>query len=148
VSQPVEPHSVKLTIGRIEDATDRLLASASALSDVQIGEPKTLTAREKTWTFYALNGGFSVIGKDDSYDTPVAEWVYALDNEPVPASRPTIHNWLGHYVIFLPNNYVIQSAPPPNSPLRGPKPGSFLVPEADLAAIWPRITTQTRVYIF
>src|SRR5216684_2169094 len=42
VSQPVEPHSVKLTIGRIEDATDRLLASASALSDEQIGEPSPL----------------------------------------------------------------------------------------------------------
>ena len=42
MSQPVEPHSVKLTIGRIEDATDRLLASASALSDMQIGEPSPL----------------------------------------------------------------------------------------------------------
>ena len=42
MSQPAGPHSVKLTIGRIEDATDRLLASASALSDEQIGEPSLL----------------------------------------------------------------------------------------------------------
>jgi hypothetical protein len=117
-------------------------------ADVQIGEPKTLTAGGKTWTFNALKGGFNVVGKDDSYDTPVAEWVYALNDRPIPPSRPTIHNWLGHYVIFLPNNYVIQSPPPPNSPLQGPKPGSFMVPEQDLAAIWPRISNQTRVYIF
>jgi maleylpyruvate isomerase len=42
VSQPAGPHSVKLTIGRIDDATDRLLASASALSDEQVGEPSLL----------------------------------------------------------------------------------------------------------
>jgi maleylpyruvate isomerase len=42
VSQPAGPHSVKLTTGRIEDATDRLLASASALSDEQMGEPSLL----------------------------------------------------------------------------------------------------------
>jgi len=117
-------------------------------ADVQVGQPQTLTSGRKTWTFYALKGGFNVTGKDDSYDAPVAEWVYALNGEPLPASRPTIHNWLGHYVIFLPNNYVIHSPPPPGSRLQGPKPGSFMVPEEDLAAIWPRITNQTRVYIF
>jgi hypothetical protein len=51
-------------------------------------------------------------------------------------------------VIFLPDGYVIHSPPPPESPLQGPKPGSFMVSEADLAALWPRITNQTRVYIF
>ena len=48
----------------------------------------------------------------------------------------------------LPDNYVIHSPPPAKSPLHGPKPGSFMVPEADMAAIWPRISTATRVYIF
>jgi hypothetical protein len=118
-------------------------------ANVQIGEAKTVTSREgKTWTFLPLKGGFNVVDKDDSYDSPVSEWVYALRNQPAPAQRPTVHNWLGHYVIFLPNNYVIQSPPPPDSPLQGPKPGSFMVPEDDLAAIWPRITKDTRVYIF
>jgi len=118
-------------------------------ADVQVGEAKTLTAHEgKTWTFYPLKGGFNVVGKDDSYESPIPEWVYALRNEPAPAHRPTMHNWLGHYVIFLPNSYVIHSPPPPRSPLPGPKPGSFMVPEDDLAAIWPRISNQTRVYIF
>lgn len=128
----------------------RLGKSVVREADVQIGDPTTLTSSRsgKTWTFYALKGGFNVVDKDDSYSTPIPEWVYALRNEPVPADRPTVHNWLGHYVIFLPNNYVIHSPPPPGSPLRGPKPGSFMVPEEDLAAIWPRISNQTRVYIF
>lgn len=117
-------------------------------ADVQIGEAKTLSANGKQWTFYPLKGAFNVVDKDDSYDTPVSEWVYALNNQPIPSERPAIHNWLGHYVIFLPNNYVIHSTPPSASPVKGPKPGSFMVPEDDLAAIWPRITNQTRVYIF
>jgi hypothetical protein len=118
-------------------------------ADVQIGEAKTVTSRSgKTWTFSPLKGAFNVVGKDDSYESPVAEWVYALRDQPAPSERPTMHNWLGHYVIFLPNNYVIQSPPPPESPLQGPKPGSFMVPEDALAAIWPRISNQTRVYVF
>ena len=115
---------------------------------VEIGDPKTLTADGKTWTFSQLKGGVTVAGKDNSYDTPIPPWVYAMNQQPIPAERPTMHNWLGNYVIFLPNNYVIESTPPPASPLKGPKPGSFMVPEEDLAAIWPRITNQTRVYIF
>jgi hypothetical protein len=127
----------------------RLGKSVVREADVQIGEAKTITARDgRTWTFYPLKGGFNVVGKDNDYVSPVAEWVYALRNEPAPSRRPVIHNWLGHYVIFLPNNYVIESPPPSDSPLKGPKPGSFMVPENDLAAIWPRITTETRVYIF
>lgn len=117
-------------------------------ADVQIGDPKTLTANGKTWMFYPLKGAFSVTGKDDDFSSPVAEWVYPLNGQPVPATRPTVRNWLGRHVIFLPNGYVIQSPPAESSPLKGPKPGSFMVPDADLAAIWPRITTDTRVYIF
>jgi len=84
-----------------------------------------------------------------NYDWPVPEWVYAMNREPVPAARGTVANGLGRYVIMLPDNYVIHSPPPEGSPLHGkPKPGSFMVPEADLAAIWPRISKTTRVYIF
>lgn len=36
------PHSVDLTIARIDDAADRLLATASALSDAQLREPALL----------------------------------------------------------------------------------------------------------
>lgn len=117
-------------------------------SNVEIGPPRTVNENGRTWTFFPLKGGFNVTGKDSDYASTVPAWVYAVGNQPVPASRPSIHDWLGHYVIFLPNGYVIHSPPPPGSPLQGPKPGSFMVPEADLAAIWPRISRETRVYIF
>jgi hypothetical protein len=120
-------------------------------ADVQIGAAKTITSptdKKKTWTFLPLKGGFSVTGKEESYAWSVPQWVYALRGQRAPIDRAVVPNGLGRYVIFLPNSYVIHSPPPPESPLQGPKPGSFMVPEADLAAIWPRITKETRVYIF
>jgi hypothetical protein len=118
-------------------------------ADVQIGEATTIKSLTgKTWTFLPLKGGFSVIGKEEGYAWPVPEWIYALHGEREPAVRSVVPNGLGRYAIFLPDGYVIHSPPPPESPLQGPKPGSFLVSEADLAALWPRITNQTRVYIF
>jgi hypothetical protein len=118
-------------------------------ADVQIGEARTITSpSKKTWTFLPLKGGFSVTGKEDGYDWAVPDWVYAMRGERQPAARAVVPNGLGRYVVFLPNSYVIHSPPPPESPLQGPKPGSFMVAEADLAAMWPRITNQTRVYIF
>ena len=116
---------------------------------VQIGEAKTITSSTgKTWTFLPLKGGFSVTGKEEGYVWPVPEWVYAVRGEREPAARAVVPNGLGRYVIFLPNSYVIHSPPPAESPLQGPKPGSIMISEADLAALWPRITNQTRVYIF
>jgi hypothetical protein len=117
-------------------------------ADVHIGESKTVTAKGKTWTFIPIKGAFSIIGKDDNYAWLIPEWVYALNGQKPPSTRPTVENGLGKYVVFLPDNYVIHSPPSADSPLKGPKPGSFMVPEADLAAIWPRITKNTRVYIF
>lgn len=119
-------------------------------ADVQIGEAKTLTSvdKKKTWTFLPLKGGFSVVGKEQDYEWPIADWAYAMKGQPVPADRPTVRNGEGKYVIQLQDNYIIHTPPPAGSPLQGPKPGSYMIPEADLAAIWPRVTGQTRVYIF
>lgn len=118
-------------------------------ADVQIGEAKTINSKDgKHWTFVPLKGGFNVIGKETGYAWEVPEWLYAMKGETPPATRPTIANGLGRYVIFLPDNYVIHSQPAPDSPLKGPKPGSFMIRDEDLAAIWPRITKSTRVYIF
>ena len=118
-------------------------------ADVQVGEAKTITAKDgRTWTFVPLKGGFNVVGKEVGYAWRVPEWLYAMNGERIPADRSTVENGLGKYVIFLPDNYVIHSPPPAEGPLHGPKPGSFMVPEADLAAIWPRVTKETRVYIF
>ena len=116
---------------------------------VEIGQATTIRGPQgKTWTFLPLKGGFNVVGKTDDYNWTVPEWLYAMRGEPPPVERRVMHDGLGHYVIVLPNNYVIHSPPPPDSPLQGPKPGSFMVPEEDLAAIWPRISKETRVYIF
>ena len=115
--------------------------------DVVVGEPRTIKARDgKTWTFLPLKGGFTVIGKESDYVWTVPAWFYAMTGQP-PEQRG-VRNGLGKYVVVLRNNYIIHTPPPPDSPLQGPKPGSFMVPEADLAAIWPRISTETRVYIF
>jgi hypothetical protein len=118
-------------------------------AEVQIGDAKTITSPSgKTWTFLPLKGGFSVIGKEDGYVWAVPAWVYAMRGQSPPPERAVVPNGLGRYVIFLPDSYVIHSPPPPESPLQGPKPGSFMVAEADLAALWPRISNDTRVYIF
>ena len=108
--------------------------------DVSIGEARTVTANHRTWTFIPLKGAFGVEAKIVDYDWRVPEW---LD----PA-RPTVPNGLGEYVLFLPNGYVIHSPPSAASPLRGPKPGSYMVSEESLAAIWPRIHQGTQVYIY
>ena len=72
-----------------------------------------------------------------------------MNNQPAPVNRPIVANGLGKYVIVLQDNYIIHSSPPDASPLHGTaKPGSIMVPEEELAAIWPRINNQTRVYIF
>jgi hypothetical protein len=118
-------------------------------ADVQIGPPATLrSASGRSWTFVPLKGGFTVRGKEMDAAWTVPEWVYLLNGAPPPAERPTVKNGLGSFVIYLPNNYVIHSPPSADSPLKGPKPGSFMVPEEDLRAIWPRIDQNTRVFVF
>lgn len=119
-------------------------------ADIQIGDARTVKSGSKTWTFVPLKGAFTVTDKKTNYGWVVPVWLYAMHGESAPATRPNIVNGLGTYVVFLPDGYLIQSPPPPTSPLAGmPKPGSIMIPEIDLAAMWPRITPgQTRVYIF
>ncbi len=120
-------------------------------ADAQIGPQKTVASHDgKTWTFIPVKGAFTVSSKESNYRWQVPEWVYAMKHEAAPSNRPTITNGLGKYVIALSSDYIIQSPPPPDSPIANtPKPGSIMVPEADLEAIWPRIVVgQTRVYIF
>jgi hypothetical protein len=115
---------------------------------VEIGAPRTIESGKKKWTFAPLTGAFSVRGTFENGGWTVPEWVYRMNGDTPPHPRPTIPNGLGRYVITLGNEYVIHSPPPANSPLRAAKPGSFMVPEADLAAIWKRVGPETRVYVF
>ena len=123
---------------------DRTLRDAR----VEIGAPRTIVAGKKKWTFAPLTGAFSVQSKYQDGSWRVPEWAYRMRDEKPPKSLPTVANGLGKYVIVLANDYVIHSPPPPDSPLKGAKPGSFMVPEADLAAIWKRVGPDTRVYIY
>ena len=117
--------------------------------DVTAGETKNVRSGDKSWTFVPVKGAFSVEGKVVGYEWQVPEWVYAMNGEAAPSSRPVVPNGLGRYVLFLPNGYVIHTPPAEDSPLKGPKPGSYMVAEGDLAAIWPRIHKgKTKVYIY
>lgn len=118
-------------------------------SDVTIGEAKTLSANGKSWTFVPLKGGFPIEAKLVDHAWRIPEWIYAMNGQPVPAERPAVPGGLGKYVLFLPNGYAIHTQPAAESPLPGAKPGSYMVPEDALRAIWPRIVTgKTQVYIF
>lgn len=115
---------------------------------VDIGEPRVVTANGKTWQFVPLKGALTVIGKLADQPWEVPAWVHAMRNEPIPATPVHVPGGLGRYVIQLPNGYVIHSPPASGSPLTGAKPGSFMIAEAQMSAIWPRISTATRVYIY
>jgi hypothetical protein len=118
-------------------------------ADVTVGESRTITGPGKQWTFVALKGAFPVEAKIVGHAWRVPEWIYAMQNQPIPAERPAIENGLGKYVIFLPNGYAIHTQPAEGSPLQGAKPGSFMVSEDVMRAIWPRIHKgKTQVYIF
>lgn len=117
---------------------------------VQIGPAVNLTSADKKrrWTFVPLKGAFRVTDKAAGLDWRVSEWLYAAKQQPVPPERPVIENGLGEFILFLPNDYIIHSPPPEESPLDGPKPGSFMVPADVLRAIWPRVREGTDVFIF
>jgi hypothetical protein len=123
---------------------DRVVRDAPALP----GPSRTVKVGERHWTFPPLSGAYSIREKLEDADWAPPPWVYAMNGLPRPSSPREIEGGLGRYVLVLSDDAVIHSPPPPESPLRGPKPGSFQVPEADLAAIWKRVGPRTRVYVF
>ncbi|HYR45717.1 MAG TPA: L,D-transpeptidase, partial [Thermoanaerobaculia bacterium] len=105
------------------------------------GGPRTIVDKKTgaRWTFAPVTGAFSVTEKREDADWTVPAWVYAMNREKAPKALPTVPGGLGRYVLVFSGGYVIHSPPPSDSPLRGAKPGSFMVPEQDLAAVWRRI---------
>jgi hypothetical protein len=117
--------------------------------NVTIGESRTIESGGKRWTFAPLKGAFPVQAKLVGYEWPVPEWMYGMTNQPPPVTAEVVPNGLGRYVVVLGNGYVIHSTPSESSPLKGPKPGSFMVSDDFLAAIWARIArNKTQVYIY
>lgn len=118
-------------------------------ADIVIGESRKVEANGKTWTFIPLKGAFAIEAKVVNHDWRIPEWVYAMKQEPIPAERRVVRNGLGQYVLFLPDGYAIHTPPAEDSPLHGAKPGSYMVPEDFMRAVWPRIRShQTQVYIY
>jgi hypothetical protein len=116
---------------------------------VEIGAPVPASSRSgRAWAVPPLSGAFTVRSKSVSPAWKAPQRAYAAAGLRAPDPLPSIPGGLGKYVVELEGGYVIHSPPPRQSPLKGAKPGSFLVPEADLAAIWKRIGPQTRVYVF
>jgi hypothetical protein len=114
-----------------------------------IGGPETISdGRGSHWTFAPVTGAFSVQEKLEDADWKAPGWVYALSREKPPATPPVVHGGLGRYVLQFSGGYVLHSPPPDNSPLKGAKPGSFMLSEQDLGAIWRRVGPGTRIYIF
>jgi hypothetical protein len=124
---------------------NRVVRSAA----IEIGQSRTIATKSgNRWTFAPITGAFSVKQKLEGAQWKAPEWAYAMRGKPAPDPLPEIADGLGRYVLVFADGYVIHSPPPPASPLAGPKPGSFLVPEGDLAAVWKRVGPETRVYIF
>lgn len=113
-----------------------------------VGPPLTVNAPEGRWTFAQYQGASHVERKLPGHSWRPEPWVYRMKGEEPPKEPAPIENGIGRYVVELPNGYLIHSPPAEESPLDGPKPASFMVPEEDLAAIWPRIEEGTDVYVF
>jgi hypothetical protein len=95
-----------------------------------------------------LSGAFTVRQKLERPAWKPPAWVWQEAGRPVPRPIPDIPGGLGRYVIVLAEDVAIHSPPPPASPLKGPRPGSFEAPEEDLGAVWKQIGPETRVYVF
>ena len=116
---------------------------------VEVGEPRVVHGKGgKSWTFVPVTGGFSVQEKLEDAGWSIPAWVYAMNGKEPPRPLPEVAAGLGKYVLVFAGSYVIHSPPSPDSPLKTVKPASFMVPEADLAAIWRRVGPGTRVYVF
>jgi hypothetical protein len=116
---------------------------------LDVGAPRVVREKSgKSWTFVPVTGAFSVQEKLENAEWSIPGWVYAMNRQAEPPTLPRVAGGLGKYVLVFAGNYVVHSPPPSDSPLKTVKPGSFMVPEADLAAIWRRVGPGTRIYVF
>jgi hypothetical protein len=124
---------------------DRVLRDAP----LDVGAPRVVHEKSgKSWTFVPVTGAFSVQEKLENAEWNIPDWVYAMNGREAPPTLPKVAGGLGKYVLVFAGSYAVHSPPPADSPLKTVKPGSFMVPEADLAAIWRRVGPGTRIYVF
>ena len=116
---------------------------------LEVGAPRPIVSASGDRMAQApISGVFTVREKLERPAWKPPAWVWSKAGRPVPSPLPTIRGGLGRYVIVLTDDVVLHSPPPPESPLKGPKPGSLMAPEQDLAAIWKRVGPETRVHVF
>jgi hypothetical protein len=116
---------------------------------LQVGPPRPIvSAAGDRVAPVPVSGIFTVRRKLEQPAWKPPAWLWLQAGRPVPSPLPSIRGGLGRYVIVLTEDMVLHSPPPPESPLKGPKPGSLMAPEKDLAAIWKRIGPETRVHVF
>jgi len=124
---------------------DRIVREAP----LAVGTPRPIvSASGERFPPAPLSGAFTVRQKLDRPAWKPPAWVWRDAGLRVPDPIPEIPGGLGRYVLVLAEDVVLHSPPPPESPLKGARPGSFEAPEDDIAAIWKRIGPETRVYVF
>jgi hypothetical protein len=124
---------------------DRIVREAP----LAVGAPRPIvSASGERFPAARLSGSFTVRQKLERPAWKPPAWVWQNAGLPVPAPLPEMRGGLGRYVVVLAEDVVLHSPPPPESPLKGARPGSFEAPEEDLGAIWKRIGPETRVYVF
>jgi hypothetical protein len=116
---------------------------------LEVGAPRPIvSASGDRVAPVSISGAFTVRQKLERPAWKPPAWLWKEAGRPVPSPLPSIRGGLGRYVIVLTDDVVLHSPPPAESPLKGPKPGSLMAPEKDLAAIWKRIGPETRVHVF
>jgi hypothetical protein len=114
-----------------------------------VGAPRPIeSASGERFPPARLSGNFTVRQKLERPGWTPPAWAWEAAGLRPPSPPREIPGGLGRYVVVLAEDVVLHSPPPPESPLKGPRPGSFEAPEEDLGAIWKRIGPETRVYVF
>jgi hypothetical protein len=134
------------------DSTLYLRQGAATLRaiPVEIGADSTVRSVDgRMWRFVRPLGERRVAEKRESPSGPIPEWVYVSRGEPVPPeSAREVSGGLGRYVLVLDDGTEIYSRPSTGPLARGVIPGSFVVAEPEMQAIFAAIDEDTPVYIY
>ncbi|HYW12007.1 MAG TPA: hypothetical protein VE871_08620 [Longimicrobium sp.] len=115
-----------------------------------IGPDSTIRAADgRTWRLIRPVGERKIAERQNTPTYTVPEWVYVSRGEPVPAENDRkIKGALGTYVIRLDDGTEIYSKPTAGPLAETVKPGAFMAPAQDLAAIFDAVGEDTPVYIY
>lgn len=115
-----------------------------------IGADSTVRAPDgRTWRLVRPVGERKIADLQRSPAYVIPEWVYVSRGQPVPSeSGRRVAGGLGAYVIRLDDGTEIYSTPQTGPLADAVKPGAFMAPPGDLAAIFDAVGDDTPVYIY